>query len=170
MNTNDVHGAKRLLLQLYCSTEHAIQMQEIDQINAFVDEIGDEVEVQWGAALDETLGEDVRVTIIATGYEVDGLPTIDTDNEEQSIQDAIRQNYETLDKPKEDEQAVTIDLKDTLQTAEVSPADEKNANTPKWGSTPSADEVVIHIEGDEPAPAKPAEQNTQRRWGGWLRR
>ena len=169
VNTNDVHGAKRLLLQLYCSTEHAIQMQEIDQIDAFVDEIGDDVEVQWGAALDETLGDEVRVTIIATGYEVDGLPTIDTDDEEQSIQDAIRQNYETPEKRKDDEPTVTIDLKDTLQAVGTSSVDGESAGEPKWRNTPSADEVVIHIDDDVPT-AKESEENTQRRWGGWLRR
>ena len=169
VNTNDVHGAKRLLLQLYCSTEHAIQMQEIDQINAFVDEIGDDVEVQWGAALDETLGDEVRVTIIATGYEVDGLPTIDTDDEEQSIQDAIRQNYETPEKRKDDEPTVTIDLKDTLQAVGTSSVDGESAGEPKWRNTPSADEVVIHIDDDVPT-AKESDENTQRRWGGWLRR
>lgn len=67
---NDVHGAKRILLQFYCSTEHAIEMQEIDQINTFIKEVGDEVEVQWGASIDDALGDAVRVTIIATGYEV----------------------------------------------------------------------------------------------------
>ncbi len=169
VNTNDVHGAKRLLLQLYCSTEHAIQMQEIDQIDAFVDEIGDDVEVQWGAALDETLGDEVRVTIIATGYEVDGLPTIDTDDEEQSIQDAIRQNYETPEKRKDDEPTVTIDLKDTLQAVGASSVDGESAGEPKWRNTPSADEVVIHIDDDVPT-AKESDENTQRRWGGWLRR
>lgn len=169
VNTNDVHGAKRLLLQLYCSTEHAIQMQEIDQIDAFVDEIGDDVEVQWGAALDETLGDEVRVTIIATGYEVDGLPTIDTDDEEQSIQDAIRQNYETPEKRKDDEPTVTIDLKDTLQAVGTSSVDGESAGEPKWRNTPSADEVVIHIDDDVPT-VKESNENTQRRWGGWLRR
>ena len=169
VNTNDVHGAKRLLLQLYCSTEHAIQMQEIDQIDAFVDEIGDDVEVQWGAALDETLGDEVRVTIIATGYEVDGLPTIDTDDEEQSIQDAIRQNYENPEKRKDDEPTVTIDLKDTLQAVGASSVDGESAGEPKWRNTPSADEVVIHIDDDVPT-AKESDENTQRRWGGWLRR
>lgn len=169
VNTNDVHGAKRLLLQLYCSTEHAIQMQEIDQIDAFVDEIGDDVEVQWGAALDETLGDEVRVTIIATGYEVDGLPTIDTDDEEQSIQDAIRQNYETPEKRKDDEPTVTIDLKDTLQAVGTSSVDGESAGESKWRNTPSADEVVIHIDDDVPT-AKESNENTQRRWGGWLRR
>ena len=169
VNTNDVHGAKRLLLQLYCSTEHAIQMQEVDQIDAFVDEIGDDGEVQWGAALDETLGDEVRVTIIATGYEVDGLPTIDTDDEEQSIQDAIRQNYETPEKRKDDEPTVTIDLKDTLQAVGTSSVDGESAGEPKWRNTPSADEVVIHIDDDVPT-AKESNENTQRRWGGWLRR
>ena len=169
VNTNDVHGAKRLLLQLYCSTEHAIQMQEIDQIDAFVDEIGDDVEVQWGAALDETLGDEVRVTIIATGYEVDGLPTIDTDDEERSIQDAIRQNYENPEKRKDDEPTVTIDLKDTLQAVGTSSVDGESAGEPKWRNTPSADEVVIHIDDDVPT-AKESNENTQRRWGGWLRR
>ena len=169
VNTNDVHGAKRLLLQLYCSTEHAIQMQEKDQIDAFVDEIGDDVEVQWGAALDETLGDEVRVTIIATGYEVDGLPTIDTDDEEQSIQDAIRQNYENPEKRKDDEPTVTIDLKDTLQAVGTSSVDGESAGEPKWRNTPSADEVVIHIDDDVPT-AKESNENTQRRWGGWLRR
>jgi cell division protein FtsZ len=64
----DVHGASRLLLQIYCSTEHAMIMSEIDQIHDFVREVGDDVEVQWGATLDEELGESVRVTIIATGF------------------------------------------------------------------------------------------------------
>lgn len=70
----DVHGASRLLLQIYCSTEHAMIMSEIDQIHDFVREVGEDVEVQWGAALDEELGESVRVTIIATGYEVSDIP------------------------------------------------------------------------------------------------
>ena len=100
---------------------------------------------------------------------VDGLPTIDTDDEEQSIQDAIRQNYETLDKPKEDEQSVTIDLRDTLQAASEGPVGVENA-TPQWGGTPTADEVVINIEDDEAVSTNAAEGNTQRRWGGWLRR
>ena len=45
---SDVKGAKRILLQLYCSTEHPIIMQEMDHIHTFVREVGDDVEVQWG--------------------------------------------------------------------------------------------------------------------------
>ena len=81
----DVHGATRLLLQIYCSTEHAMIMSEIDQIHDFVREVGDDVEVQWGASLDEDLGENVRVTIIATGYEVSDIPNKDKQTVDKSI-------------------------------------------------------------------------------------
>ncbi len=111
VNTNDVHGAKRLLMNFYCSTEHAIEMSEVPQINAFVDEVGEEVEVQWGVALDETLGEEVRITIIATGYGISGLPILDEDQpaEEEAgsekqgktIDEAIEENYPTQGKEKE---------------------------------------------------------------------
>ena len=90
-NANDVRGAKRVLLQFYCSTEHAILMDEFEQINQFVKEVGDDVEVQWGASLDESLGDEVRVTIIATGYEVSDIPVLE--GEGISVEEAIQQNY-----------------------------------------------------------------------------
>lgn len=93
----DVHGATRLLLQIYCSTEHAMIMSEIDQIHEFVHEVGDDVEVQWGAALDEELGESVRVTIIATGYEVSDIPSI----EKKTVDASIDKFYGEDSTPKE---------------------------------------------------------------------
>ena len=74
VNTNDVRGASRVLLQFYCSHQNAIRMNEFSQITAFVEQVGEEVEVQWGASYDDTLGDDVRVTIIATGYKVSDIP------------------------------------------------------------------------------------------------
>ena len=76
VNTNDVRGASRVLLQFYCSHDNAIRMNEFSQITSFVEQVGDEVEVQWGASYDDTLGDDVRVTIIATGYSVSDIPGI----------------------------------------------------------------------------------------------
>jgi len=85
VNTTDVRGASRILLTFYCSKENAIRMRELDQINRFIDEVGDEVEVKWGASYDETLGEEVRVTVIATGYSVSDIPGIDDCDEEKPI-------------------------------------------------------------------------------------
>lgn len=144
VNTNDVRGAKRLLLQFYCSTEHAIQMGEINQIHDFVKEIGDSVEVQWGVALDEELGENVRVTIIATGYEVNGLPMLDEEGNEsgKTIDEAIHDNYEKPVEPKEDEQPNIIHFGDTIFNAT------SDSSSPARPETPDAADIEISIEDD----------------------
>ncbi len=77
VNTNDVHGASRILLNFYCSREHAILMQEFEQVQQFLNSVGDDVDVKWGASYDDSLGEEVKVTIIATGYSVSDIPGLD---------------------------------------------------------------------------------------------
>lgn len=141
VNTSDVHGAKRILLQFYCSTEHAIVMNEIDQINEFVKEVGDDVEVQWGASLDETLGENVRVTIIATGYEVSDIPTLDDASLDEAV---ISQYQEPKPAPKEDEKPQEVDLTGVVQDeAPAAPAEEHQRLS---GEDP--DMIVIDVEED----------------------
>lgn len=86
MNVNkiysgNVYGAKRLLIQFYCSTDAPLLIKETNQINDFVKKVGSHLEVQWGIAIDDSLGEDMRVTIIAAGYKDDVLPTLDEDAE-----------------------------------------------------------------------------------------
>lgn len=90
---SDVKGAKRVLLQLYCSSEHPIIMQEFDHIHAFVREMGNDVEVQWGVSLDESLGENVRVTLIATGFEVSDIPGLDDAVGKKTVDEAIDSFY-----------------------------------------------------------------------------
>ena len=164
VNTNDVHGAERILLQFYCSTEHAIVMEEIDQINDFVQEVGDNIEVQWGASIDESLGEDVRVTVIATGYKVDGLPSEEAEEGKKTIEEAIDENYTPqISNQMEDEPVQTIDLSATLF-----PAEEQAAEAPREhaASTP-ADEVVITVENETKEEEAP---KSEHRVFGWIRR
>lgn len=170
VNTNDVHGAKRVLLQFYCSTEHAIQMNEIDQINKFVQEVGENVEVQWGASLDEQLGTKVRVTIIATGYEVSDIPSLEEVSGKKTIDEAISDNYETKPERKEDEKPAEVDLTEKVL---------KPRNTAMDNPRPqqmNGDEILISFEEDEePTPTKtepkqPATQPEERRGiRGWIR-
>ena len=164
VNTNDVHGAERILLQFYCSTEHAIVMEEIDQINDFVQEVGDDIEVKWGASIDETLGEEVRVTVIATGYKVDGLPSEEEEEGKKTIAEAIDANYPPQQpKPMEDEKAALIDLSDTLRAEGIDVLQEPRERA----ASTSAEEVVITVE-DEPKQEEP--QKPTRRAFGWIRR
>ena len=164
VNTNDVHGAERILLQFYCSTEHAIVMEEIDQINDFVQEVGDDIEVKWGASIDESLGEEVRVTVIATGYKVDGLPSEEAEEGKKTIEQAIDENYPPqMQNRMEDEPVQTIDLSATLF-----PAEEPAARTPReHAASTSADEVVIAVEDE---PQEEETPKTEHRAFGWIRR
>lgn len=131
---SDVRGATRLLLQIYTTTEHALIMSEIDQIHSFVSEIGEDVEVQWGASLDETLEDKVRVTIIATGFEVSNIPGLDDVVGKKTVEEAIKIHYEDA--------KVTEPAKE-----EVTPA---NDTPVQVAETPSQmiPQPVVHENGD----------------------
>ena len=165
VNTNDVHGAERILLQFYCSTEHAIVMEEIDQINDFVQEVGDDIEVQWGASIDESLGEEVRVTVIATGYKVDGLPSEDAEEGKKTIDEAIIDTYPPqMPKPMEDEKTQLIDLSETLFAEGFDQPQQPKERT----ASTSADDVVITVEEDTKV-EEPAKEEAHRPFA-WIRR
>ena len=160
VNTGDVRGAKRVLLQLYCSTEHAVIMQELEQIHRFVEQVGPNVEVQWGASIDESLGEDVRITIIATGYEVSDIPSLTDVVGKASLDDSIRAYYEKKKEPEpqpvnEDEKTVEIDLTRTLDGTKAESHRERPAE--------NADGEIV-IEDDEPAQEEPKPEKPHKPW------
>ncbi len=92
VNTMDVKGASRILLNFYCSEEHAIRMQELDEVTDFCDSMGDNVEIKWGMSYDNELDEDVKVTIIATGYSVSDIPGLDEAVEQQEATAPVKED------------------------------------------------------------------------------
>jgi cell division protein FtsZ len=134
---SDVHGAKRMLLQLYCSEEHFIVASEMDQVHAFVHEMGEEVEVQWGISIDDKLGDKVRVTIIATGYDVSDIPGLDDAVGKKTVDEAIKDFYPEQDQPQ----------KPTTPVADPT-ADPTTADFPTVEI--QSGEIVITLEDDLP--------------------
>ncbi|MBP9017021.1 MAG: cell division protein FtsZ [Paludibacteraceae bacterium] len=74
LNTSDVSGASKVLLSLYCSSTHQIKMEEVQQIHDFMRKVGENVQVIWGATFDDELEDRVKITLIATGYDVSDIP------------------------------------------------------------------------------------------------
>jgi len=74
LNTNDVSGASKILLSLYCSTTEQIRMEEVEQIHEFMSKVGENVQVIWGASFDDELQDRVKITLIATGFDVSDIP------------------------------------------------------------------------------------------------
>ena len=66
---NDIGKAKRILFNIYAIDEHPIFVRELQEIDDFFDQLDPNIDVIWGTATDDTLGEDAKVTILATGME-----------------------------------------------------------------------------------------------------
>ncbi|MCQ2335039.1 MAG: cell division protein FtsZ [Paludibacteraceae bacterium] len=160
VNTNDVRGASRILLTFYCSTDHAIRMEELDQINEFIDRVGDEVEVKWGASYDDSLGEEVRVTVIATGYQVNNIPGIEAIQEpepEKKPADVKKPSVEEVMKTYYHSQAET-----TVATAAAVVADAETVTEPVVDTAEAGEDTensVLTSSEDAPVevPQTPAE-------------
>src|SRR5690606_15805632 len=69
LNDNDISGAKFVLLNITHGTRE-ILMDEIDEITEHIQKAaGSTADVIWGYGKDESLGEKVRITVIATGFQ-----------------------------------------------------------------------------------------------------
>jgi hypothetical protein len=62
-----IHGAEAVLINVQGGLD--MGLHEAAEATQFVSErVGDEADVYWGAVIDPTLGDEMRVTIIATGF------------------------------------------------------------------------------------------------------
>ena len=53
-------------------------MEEMNEVNDFMEQFGSDFEIKWGIALDPELGKKVKVTILATGFGIKDVPEMDT--------------------------------------------------------------------------------------------
>lgn len=159
VNTNDVRGASRVLLQFYCSKENAIRMNEFSQITQFVEQVGEEVEVQWGASYDESLGDDVRVTIIATGYSVSDIPGINAIPLEIINQEKKEEIVAAPEQPKTIEDAMDrfYPQDDPKAPEEV----EQKEEEPQTEEEPEQQEEPPSAEPTAPQPEQPTQPKPQ---------
>lgn len=74
LSNNDIRGAKNILLNIISSSEHESTMDEVCGINDYVQEAaGNNADIIWGNTIDNSLGEALSVTVIATGFDDDSL-------------------------------------------------------------------------------------------------
>lgn len=78
LNDNDVYNSKKILFNIYQSKSHPLLMQEMEELDQFMDEFQNkDIEVIWGIADDENLDEEVKITVLATGFGLSDIPQID---------------------------------------------------------------------------------------------
>lgn len=71
LNDDDITGAKDVLLYIACGPENEISMDEVGEVTDYVSQHtgGIDTNVIWGIGTDENLGDKVKITLIATGFE-----------------------------------------------------------------------------------------------------
>lgn len=76
LNNNDISGASNILLNV-TSGEEEITMDEIGQITDYIQSAaGENADLIWGNGSDPKLGENLNVTIIATGFCTNSIPEL----------------------------------------------------------------------------------------------
>ena len=102
---NDINKAKKILFNIYASTEHQIFVNEMQEIDEFFDQLDPDIEVIWGTSTDDSLGEDAKVTILATGIDNEFTePKEEQRNEgEEHFEQLIKDLYKPVKRPKPQE-------------------------------------------------------------------
>ncbi|HEY9046984.1 MAG TPA: cell division protein FtsZ [Ohtaekwangia sp.] len=72
----DIMGAKKILLSIISGAEAELQMDELSEITDYIQEqAGEEAEMIFGHSVDPDLGDRIRVTVIATGFNSESKQT-----------------------------------------------------------------------------------------------
>jgi cell division protein FtsZ len=67
LEDNSISGAKGVLMNITCNSELTME-EAIEASERIYNEIGDDdVEIIWGTAMDDSLEDEMRITVIATG-------------------------------------------------------------------------------------------------------
>lgn len=85
LNNNDIYNSKKILLRIsFCGDgegSSTLMMDEMNEIHEFMEKIRvEDVETKWGLSVDPSLGNKVKVTILATGFGVQDIHSDEMDS------------------------------------------------------------------------------------------
>ena len=161
---NDINKAKKILFNIYASTEHQIFVNEMQEIDDFFDQLDPDIEVIWGTSTDDSLGEDAKVTILATGIDNEFTePKEEQRNEgEEHFEQLIKDLYKPIKRPRSQE-------KEEKET-EIKETETKETEPPFIVVAPKVEPAVEPVNEEKtmemPEPKKPSILD---KWKKWLR-
>ena len=161
---NDINKAKKILFNIYASTEHQIFVNEMQEIDEFFDQLDPDIEVIWGTSTDDSLGEDAKVTILATGIDNEFTePKEEKLSEgEEHFEQLIKDLYKPVKRPKPQE-------KEEKET-EIKEKDKKEPEPPFIVVAPKVEPAEEPVNEEKtvemPEPKKPSILD---KWKKWLR-
>jgi cell division protein FtsZ len=80
LNDNNIYGASNILLYINSGNEE-VSMDEVTEITDYIqEEAGMDADVIWGNGVDESLGDQLSITIVATGFEGTKAPGVTSES------------------------------------------------------------------------------------------
>ena len=73
LNNNDIFKSKKVLLNISYSSQKKLMMSEMDEVKEFMNRFNRDFETKFGIAIDDTLGDKVKITLLATGFGVQDI-------------------------------------------------------------------------------------------------
>ena len=154
---SDISNAQRILFNIYTSSKHPIFVREMREIDAFFDDLNPDIKVIWGLSDDDSLDEDAKVTILATGLnneladEIQDNPVTTTKDEDdyQRIIDKlyhpIRDDFQSPKKADPPEEDIPIEPSN-IESTDI-PDDEQPPLIP---DAPTEESPVVEEEPPKP--------------------
>lgn len=92
INNNDISNAKKILFNISTNPEKApLRVDELSELNQFMETLDTNIEVIWGTANDKDLDQDVKFTVLATGFgtsSIDGMEQLNVQRSQEE-EDAL---------------------------------------------------------------------------------
>jgi len=152
LNDNDIRGAKRILVNISSGPDEQVTIDEITEINEYIQEVAKDTDIIFGTCDDTTMGSKLSVTIIATGFEASYKPAFLT-----PVNKIVRDLNEDVKAPvqevkqqqvKETAQLNLLNLDDDLPVQKVVKTEPVVASTPIL--SPAEKIASLNLEEEEP--------------------
>ena len=105
LKNRDIYGSQRILMNIYYSrnAKDEFKMSEIDEMKNFMAQFTLDHDMIWGVAYDDTLGDKIKITMLASGFNVSldaetALAEGETKGEAKAVSAASRIEQEYGDK------------------------------------------------------------------------
>ncbi|GAB3639022.1 hypothetical protein GCM10027422_46130 [Hymenobacter arcticus] len=169
LNNTDIKGAQRILLSIMSGDQAELEMDELSEITEYIqDKAGEDAEMIFGHGTDDTLGQSIRVTVIATGFAREAhtisTSTRPTEATPEPVAAAPAAEAYEKDRPMHSATAAPMVPKFTTPeparvTYELNGPNSPNAQTGLSGApiTAPGDPVLLSSQGQGQNPAQPGQ-------------
>jgi len=123
LNDNNIKGAKNILLYI-SSGEEEISMDEVSEVTEYIQyEAGSDADVIWGNGTDSSLGNNISVTLVVTGFDMNEDMEIKPpeDKEEEKIVKELemKEDNKKLDAVESDDGFMVIKKGSSVKEEEI---------------------------------------------------